>query len=122
MARKIAMALSVLLLGACFTGAAEAQDIKLYAFSSGALTLGGFEVAKVLAMRMADIQTPQLLATMISGMVVALFAGIGGIFAHLALKSDPVEARCEELIPQLQGEFQDLQFYNRKRDRSRLAR
>src|SRR6185369_7976463 len=55
----------------------------------------------------ADIQTPQLLATMISGMVVALFAGIGGIFAHLALKADPVEARCEELIPQLQGEFQD---------------
>lgn len=77
------------------------------AAATGALTLGGYEVAKVLALRMADIQTPQLLATMISGMVVALFAGIGGIFAHLALKADPVEARCEELIPQLQGEFQD---------------
>jgi len=40
MPTKIAMALSVLLLGAWFTGAAEAQDTKLYAFSSGALTLG----------------------------------------------------------------------------------
>ena len=37
---QISMALSVLLLGAWFTSGAEAQDIKLYAFSSGALTLG----------------------------------------------------------------------------------
>jgi hypothetical protein len=41
----------------------------------------------------------------VSGLVVALFTGIGGIAAHLALKADPVEARCEELIPQLSGEF-----------------
>ncbi len=40
MAPKIAITLSALLLGAWFGGAAEAQDIKLYAFSSGALTLG----------------------------------------------------------------------------------
>ncbi len=76
--------------------------------ATAALALGGMEVAKVLAARMADLQTPALLATVVSGMVVALFAGIGGIFAHLALKADPVEARCEELIPQLSGEFQEL--------------
>ena len=40
MARKIAMTLGALALGACLTGAAQAQDIKLYAFSSGALTIG----------------------------------------------------------------------------------
>jgi hypothetical protein len=40
MAPKIAIALSAFMLGAWFGSAAEAQDIKLYAFSSGALTLG----------------------------------------------------------------------------------
>jgi len=40
MVRTTAMALIALLLGASFGGAAQAQDIKLYAFSSGALTLG----------------------------------------------------------------------------------
>ncbi|MBK7863644.1 MAG: hypothetical protein IPJ65_34570 [Archangiaceae bacterium] len=72
------------------------------------LSVAGLEVAKVLALRMADWQTPGLLAALISGVIVALFAGIGGISAHLMLKADPVEARCEELIPQLHGEFQTL--------------
>ena len=40
MVGKTAMALSALLLGAAFSGTVQAQDIKLYAFSSGALTLG----------------------------------------------------------------------------------
>ena len=40
MVGKTATALSALLLGAAFSGAVQAQDIKLYAFSSGALTLG----------------------------------------------------------------------------------
>jgi len=40
MAPKMAMTLSVIMLGTWLTGAAKAQDIKLYAFSSGALTLG----------------------------------------------------------------------------------
>ena len=40
MAGKTATALSALLLGAAFSGTVQAQDIKLYAFSSGALTLG----------------------------------------------------------------------------------
>ena len=40
MVGKTATALSALLLGAAFSGTVQAQDIKLYAFSSGALTLG----------------------------------------------------------------------------------
>ena len=75
------------------------------AAGTGALAIGGYEVAKVLAARMADFQTPPLLAVVVSGLVMALFTAIGGIAAHLALKADPVEARCEELIPQLSGEF-----------------
>lgn len=75
------------------------------AAATGALALGGFEVARVLAARMADFQTPHLLAVVITGLVIALFTSIGGMAAHLALKADPVEARCEELIPQLSGEF-----------------
>ncbi len=82
-----------------------------YAAAAGAtagLSLAGIEVAKVLAYRMHEWQTPNLLAALISGVIVALFAGIGGIAAHLMLKADPVEARCEELIPQLTGEFATL--------------
>lgn len=82
-----------------------------YGAAAGAtagLSVAGLEVAKVLALRMADWQTPHMLQALVSGIVIALFAGIGGIAAHLMLKSDPVEARCEELIPQLHGEFQTL--------------
>lgn len=78
------------------------------AAATAGLSVAGLEVAKVLALRMADWQTPGLLAALVSGIIVALFAGIGGIAAHLMLKADPVEARCEELIPQLHGEFQTL--------------
>ncbi|MHB8872141.1 MAG: hypothetical protein ACYC8T_00495 [Myxococcaceae bacterium] len=85
----------------------------LFNFGVGAvacagLALAGFEVAKILALRMSDIATPPLLASIISGVVIALFAAIGSIAGHLALRPDPVEARCEELIPQLSGEFQTL--------------
>jgi len=40
MVGKTGTALTALLLGAAFSGTVQAQDIKLYAFSSGALTLG----------------------------------------------------------------------------------
>jgi len=40
MIAKAAIALSTLLAGAAFSATANAQDIKLYAFSSGALTIG----------------------------------------------------------------------------------
>ncbi len=76
------------------------------AAATAALSVGGWEVARVLGARMADFQTPPLLAVIITGLVMALFTSIGGMAAHLALKADPVEARCEELIPQLSGEFQ----------------
>src|SRR3546814_19059322 len=40
MLRKCLAGLSAVVLTACISAAAQAQDIKLYAFSSGALTLG----------------------------------------------------------------------------------
>src|SRR3546814_17417764 len=40
MFRKCLAGLSAVVLTACISAAAQAQDIKLYAFSSGALTLG----------------------------------------------------------------------------------
>lgn len=82
-----------------------------YGLGAGAtagLAVAGTEVAKVLSTRLTDIQTPLLLNFVASGAVVALFAGIGGLAAHIALKSDPVEAKGEELLPLLQGEFHDL--------------
>jgi hypothetical protein len=85
----------------------------LFNFGVGAaacagLAVAGFEVAKILALRLSDIATPPLLASVISGLVIALFVAISSIAGHLALRPDPVEARCEELIPQLSGEFQTL--------------
>lgn len=40
MTRKIALALAALFVGTTFSSVSQAQDIKLYAFSSGALTIG----------------------------------------------------------------------------------
>ncbi|MFZ5470455.1 MAG: hypothetical protein ACOZIN_13550 [Myxococcota bacterium] len=80
----------------------------LGAVGTAGLSVAGFEVAKVLAARLQDFSTPALLVSMLSGVVIALFAAIGSIAAHLALRPDPVEARCEELIPQLSGDFQTL--------------
>lgn len=77
----------------------------LAAAATAGLSVAGFEVARILLSLLAQVQTPALLATVASGTVVALFAGIGSISAHLFLKGDPVEARCEELIGQLDGDF-----------------
>lgn len=76
------------------------------AAATGGLAVAGTEVAKILSARMADVATPGVLNFAVSGVVIALFAGIGSIASHIALKSDPVEARCEELLPQLAGEFE----------------
>ena len=76
--------------------------------ATAGLSVAGFEVARILASMMQSVQTPALLATVASGTVVALFAGIGSISAHLFLKGDPVEARCEELISQLDGDFRKM--------------
>lgn len=75
------------------------------AVATAGLAIGGYEVSRVLGAQMAYFQTPHLLAVIITGLVIALFTSIGGMAAHLALKADPVEARCEELIPTLSGEF-----------------
>jgi hypothetical protein len=72
------------------------------------LTLSGMEVARILAARLADFATPELLAAGLAGSIVGLFVGLSSVAAHLALASDPVEARCEELLPQLSGDFHTL--------------
>ncbi|MEW5741067.1 MAG: hypothetical protein AB1938_19250 [Myxococcota bacterium] len=76
------------------------------ALATGGLAVAGTEVARVLFARMQDVSTPGVLNFAVSGVVIALFAGIGSIASHIALASDPVEARCEELLPQLSGEFE----------------
>jgi poly-gamma-glutamate capsule biosynthesis protein CapA/YwtB (metallophosphatase superfamily) len=73
--------------------------------ATGALAVAGSQVAQILGARLAEVQTPALLAAVASGAVVALFAGIGSLATHVALESDPVEAACEALLPELSGDF-----------------
>ncbi len=75
---------------------------------TAALGLGGAHVASVLGMRLAELDTPGPIAAMACGAVVALFVVLGSLPAHLALRPDPVEARCEALLPQLSGDFRVL--------------
>lgn len=75
------------------------------ALATGGLALAGTEVAKILSARLTDVSTPMLINFAVSGVVIALFAGIGSLASHVALKADPVEARVEELLPSLSGEF-----------------
>jgi hypothetical protein len=72
------------------------------------LTLSGAEVARILFARLADLATPLLLSAGAAGATVGLFVGLSSVAAHLALASDPVEARCEELLPRLSGDFHTL--------------
>lgn len=72
------------------------------------LTLGGVEIARVLTARLAQVATPVLLSAGLAGAMVGLFMGLSAISAHLALSADPVEARCEELLPRLSGDFRAL--------------
>lgn len=75
------------------------------AAATGVLALAGTEVWHVLSARMTQFDTPVLINFGISGAVLALFASIGSLATHLALKSDPVEARAEELLSSVSGEF-----------------
>jgi hypothetical protein len=75
---------------------------------AGALGLGGAQVAVILGARLGDLATPLPIAAAACGAVVALFVVLGSLPAHLALRADPVEARCEELLPTLSGDFQVL--------------
>ena len=76
------------------------------ALATGGLAIAGTVVADILGSRMQDVATPALISFGAQGVVIALFAGIGSLASHVALKSDPVEARIEELLPTLSGEFE----------------
>ena len=80
----------------------------LAAACTAGLAVLGVEVVRVLTIRLAGIATPAALAAVAIGAALALFVALGSLPAHLALRPDPVEARCEELLPQLSGEFRSL--------------
>ena len=76
------------------------------ALATGGLAVAGTEVAKILSSRLTDLSTPTVINAAVSGLIIALFAGIGSLGSHIALKSDPVEAAVEEMLPSLTGEFE----------------
>jgi len=76
------------------------------ALATGGLAVAGTEVAKILSARLTDLSTPTVINAAVSGLIIALFAGIGSLGSHIALKSDPVEAAVEEMLPSLTGEFE----------------
>lgn len=76
------------------------------ALATGGLAVAGTEVAKILSTRLADFSTPTLINFAASGVIISLFAGLGSLASHVALKGDPVEASVEELLPMLSGEFE----------------
>ncbi len=65
----------------------------------------GSEVSGVLQSSLAAVSTPLLLTWLVCSGAFALFLALASIAAHLALQPDPVEARCEELIPTVHGAF-----------------
>ena len=85
-----------------------ALNYALAAASTAGLAVLGMEVVNVLAIRLASISTPAALAAVATGAALSLFIALGSLPAHLALRPDPVEAHCEELLPQLTGEFRSL--------------
>lgn len=75
--------------------------------ATAGLSLAGYQVAEILSHRMRDVHTPLLLNFAVSGTIIALFAGLGSLASHIALKADPVDARSDEVLPLLDGEFAD---------------
>ncbi len=80
----------------------------LGAVLSAGLTLAGSEVARVFSARLSDLATPALLGASVAGGILGLFVGLSAVAAHLGLSADPVEARAEELLPRLAGDFRML--------------
>lgn len=80
----------------------------LGSLATAGLALLGARVTSVLELRLADIDTPPAVASLVLGTIFALFVALGSLPAHLALRPDPVEARCEALIPMLSGELRVL--------------
>ncbi len=75
------------------------------AVATGILSVIGTSVAQTIATRLLMFSAPAFFSFALNGLVIALFAGIGSLASHLALKADPIEARCEALIPLLAEEF-----------------
>lgn len=80
----------------------------LAAAACAGLGLVALEVTRVLAVRLAQLDTPALIAEAVLGAIFALFVAVGSLPGHLALRPDPVEARCEALLPTLSGDFHAL--------------
>ncbi|NPC79427.1 hypothetical protein HPC49_14425, partial [Pyxidicoccus fallax] len=57
---------------------------------------------------LTDVATPALLRVGVVGGILGLFMGLSASAAHLGLSADPVEARAEELLPRLAGDFRTL--------------
>lgn len=76
-------------------------------FTAG-LAVAGVAVARSLGAWLQDAAMPPLLLALFGGVVLSLFSSIGSIGGHLALRPDPVAARCEEVIPRLTGELKSL--------------
>lgn len=72
------------------------------------LALAGTQVARVLVARLSQLAAPALVIALLSGATIALFAALASVAAHLALRPDPVDARCEAVLAELSGEFQAL--------------
>jgi hypothetical protein len=75
------------------------------ALTTAGLAIAGSEVARIISIRLTDIQTPFILNAAASGLIVALFVSLGSIVSHVALKADPVAAKLEAVIPTLSPEF-----------------
>jgi hypothetical protein len=74
----------------------------------GGLAVVGTDIARILAFRLLDFSAPSLVVAGFSAAVVALFAALGSIAGHVALRQDPVEARCEQLLTHLSGDLRAL--------------
>ena len=94
--------------GAVASGRPGPLNYALGALLTSGLALAGVTVARSLGAFLQNAAMPSLLLALFGGMVLALFASIGSIGAHLALRPDPVEARCEDVIPRLQGDLKAL--------------
>jgi hypothetical protein len=90
------------------TGRAGWINYALGAVLCGGLAVIGTDVARVLAVRLIDLSAPSFVTGVFSAAAVALFVSLGSVCAHVALKPDPVEARCSALLTQLSGDLRVL--------------
>ncbi len=94
--------------GAVAAGRPGPLNYVLGALFTSALAVAGGAVAGSLGAWLQGAAMPSFLLALFGGVVLSLFAAIGSIGGHLALRPDPVEARCEEVIPRLSGDLKTL--------------